>query len=113
VARALGTRDLEDLIHQRAPDPAAAFVRDHVQLRQVALERLDPDRPAKAQDGDAVRLVPRQEDDRVSSREQLTDPRRDLLRARREVLVLGVEVVQERADRVCVGGLRPADHGYL
>jgi hypothetical protein len=55
VSGALLARDLHRGFHERAADAFTASVGHHVELGQVALERLHPDRFAEAQHGEPVR----------------------------------------------------------
>ena len=111
VVGALAARELDRGVHQRPPEPLPAPVGHDVELGEVALQVLGPQRRAEAQDGQPFRSGAGQEHLGVV-RQQLRDALGDLVRPRAGVVVLGVEVVQEPADRLGVGGFRRADRGH-
>lgn len=71
----------------------------------VRNETLRPDRRPEAQDGQPVRPAAREEDHGPTFLDQRPDAPREPLGARGDLVELGVEVVQQPADRLGVGAL--------
>jgi hypothetical protein len=84
---------LERGLHQRTPESLPAPVGSHVELRQVALERLRPDSRAAAQHREPVRPGSSDEHRDLPFGEELPHALGELARGGRDVVELGVEVV--------------------
>src|SRR5215211_2027421 len=54
---ALRAGELDRGLHQRPPEPVSALLRDHVELRQVALEPFRPERESEAEHRKPVRAT--------------------------------------------------------
>jgi hypothetical protein len=109
LIRALAASELDRRLHQRPPESLPAPVGDHIELRQVALERFRPDRWAEAKHRQPVRLASSQEHRDLAGGEQLPDALGEGARAGRGLAELAVEVVKKLADGLGVGVLRAAD----
>jgi photosystem II stability/assembly factor-like uncharacterized protein len=109
VVCTLAASELDRRLHQRPPESLTAPVGDHVELRQVALERLRPDRWAEAKNRQSLRLASSEEHRDLAGGEELPDALGQGARAGRGLAELAVEVVEELSDRLGVGVLSAAD----
>ena len=88
--------------HQPSPKAPAALAWHDVELGQIALEALRPDRAAEAQDRDPVGSVAPEQHGRVAAGDQLTETLGQLRGARRWLVELAVEGVEQLADHGAV-----------
>jgi hypothetical protein len=85
---------------------------NHVELLQIAVERFRPDRRAKAEHGQPVRLASAEQDRYLAGGKELPNPLGERARAGCRLTELAVEVMQELADGLGVCEFRAA-HGEL
>jgi len=97
-------------IHEGPPDAEAAKVGNYVQLCEVALQTLAPDRHAAPEDCHAVRTVASQQNEGVTPFEEAPKASGQRRRRRSGFIEFAIEVVQEPADRVDILESRDADH---
>ena len=99
-AGAARPRERERALEQGLSESLTPVLRHHVELLEVRVERPSPERRAKPNHSDPQRAVAGEEDRQLVGSEQLGEAARELLHSWREVLELGVEVVQQ------TGGVR-------
>jgi len=113
VSRTLLTSELDRGLHQRPPQPLPASVGHHVQLLDVAVERFLPERRTESEHREPIGLGSTEEDRDLARGEEVSNASGNGARAGRGLVELSVEVVEETADGLGVGGLAPADVGGL
>ena len=96
-------------IHEGPPDADAAKVGNYVQLCEVALQTLAPDRQTAPEDCHAVRTVASQQNEGVAPFEEAPNSSGQRRRRRSGFIEFAIEVVQEPADRVDILESRDAD----
>jgi hypothetical protein len=98
VIRAAISCVIKCCLHQSSSQTVTAQGRNDIQLCQVALKRVAPDRRAESQYRQTVRASSDQQDRRVAGAEKQPDPLGQLVRVRSGFIELAVEVIQQPAN---------------